>query len=138
MKALFIGGTGIISTAIVRRLINELHWEVWLLNRGNRLDAVPAEAHSIIADIHDEADVAQKLEGMTFDVVSDSGGRFAQKVMPALRYTDNAIMNEIECCGAAQIAPRDADGRLIPANIRTAMEKMLEAGVTERVIVHCP
>ncbi len=71
MKALFIGGTGIISTAIVRRLINELHWEVWLLNRGNRLDAVPAEAHSIIADIHDEADVAQKLEGMTFDVVSD-------------------------------------------------------------------
>ena len=65
MKALFIGGTGIISTAIVRRLINELHWEVWLLNRGNRLDAVPAEAHSIIADIHDEADVAQKLEGMT-------------------------------------------------------------------------
>ena len=71
MKALFIGGTGIISTAIVRRLINELHWEVWLLNRGNRLDAVPAEAHSIIADIHDEADVAKKLEGMTFDVVSD-------------------------------------------------------------------
>ena len=71
MKALFIGGTGTISAAIVRRLINELHWEVWLLNRGSRLDAVPAEAHSIVADIHDEADVARKLEGMTFDVVSD-------------------------------------------------------------------
>ena len=71
MKALFIGGTGMISAAIVRRLINELHWEVWLLNRGSRLDAVPAEAHSIVADIHDEADVARKLEGMTFDVVSD-------------------------------------------------------------------
>lgn len=31
MKALFIGGTGIISTAIVKRLVQELGWEVWLL-----------------------------------------------------------------------------------------------------------
>ena len=70
-KALFIGGTGTISAAIVRRLVNELNWEVWLLNRGNRPDAVPEGAHTIIADIHNEAEVAQKLEGMTFDVVSD-------------------------------------------------------------------
>ena len=41
MKALFIGGTGTISTAIVKRLVNELGWEVWLLNRGNRTEAVP-------------------------------------------------------------------------------------------------
>ena len=71
MKALFIGGTGTISTAIVRRLVNELGWEVWLLNRGNRPEAVPAGVRTIIADIHDEAAVAKKLEGMTFDVVSD-------------------------------------------------------------------
>ena len=36
MKALFIGGTGTISTAVVRRLTEELGWEVWLFNRGNR------------------------------------------------------------------------------------------------------
>ena len=71
MKALFIGGTGTISAAIVRRLVNELGWEVWLLNRGNRQSAVPEGVHTIVADIHDEADVAKKLEGMTFDVVSD-------------------------------------------------------------------
>ena len=71
MKALFIGGTGTISTAIVRRLVNELGWEVWLLNRGNRPEAVPTGVRTIIADIHDEAAVAKKLEGMTFDVVSD-------------------------------------------------------------------
>ena len=41
-KALFIGGTGTISAAIVRRLVNELGWQVWLLNRGNRPDAVPS------------------------------------------------------------------------------------------------
>ncbi|MBQ4435132.1 MAG: NAD-dependent epimerase/dehydratase family protein [Clostridia bacterium] len=71
MKALFIGGTGTISAAIVRRLVNELGWEIWLLNRGNRPEAVPAGVHTIVADVRNEDDVAQKIKGMTFDVVSD-------------------------------------------------------------------
>ena len=71
MKALFIGGTGTISTAIVKRLVEELGWEVWLLNRGNRNSVVPSGAHVIVADVNDEADVAGKLAGMEFDVVSD-------------------------------------------------------------------
>ena len=71
MKALFIGGTGTISAAIVRRLINELGWEVWLLNRGNRNDTVPQKAHFIRADINDEEEVKKALAGMAFDVVSD-------------------------------------------------------------------
>ena len=70
-KALFIGGTGTISAAIVRRLVNELGWQVWLLNRGNRPDAVPEGAHSIVADINDEADVLAKLGDMTFDCVCE-------------------------------------------------------------------
>ena len=68
-KALFIGGTGTISAAIVRRLVGELGWQVWLLNRGNRPDAVPEGAHSIVADINDETDVQNKLGDMTFDCV---------------------------------------------------------------------
>lgn len=71
MRALFIGGTGTISAAIVRRLVNELGWEVWLLNRGNRNHVVPAGVHRIIADIHDEADVLRKLGDMTFDTVCE-------------------------------------------------------------------
>ena len=71
MKALFIGGTGTISAAIVRRLVNELGWEVWLLNRGNRPEAVPEGAHSIVADINDEATVLEKLGDMTFDCVCE-------------------------------------------------------------------
>ena len=78
MKALFIGGTGTISTAIVRRLAEELGWEVWLLNRGNR--AVPEGVHQIIADISDETDVAQKLEGMEFDVVNEFIGFVPEQV----------------------------------------------------------
>ena len=70
-KALFIGGTGTISAAIVRRLVNELGWQVWLLNRGNRPDAVPEGAHSIVADINDETAVLNKLGDMTFDCVCE-------------------------------------------------------------------
>ncbi|MBQ3270562.1 MAG: SDR family oxidoreductase [Clostridia bacterium] len=71
MKALFIGGTGTISAAIVRRLVNELGWEVWLLNRGNRPEAVPDGARTIVADMNDEADVARKLGDSTFDCVCE-------------------------------------------------------------------
>ncbi len=71
MKALFIGGTGTISTAIVKRLAEDLGWEVWLLNRGNRSSVNPEGVHQIICDISDEAAAAKALEGMTFDVVSE-------------------------------------------------------------------
>lgn len=71
MRALFIGGTGTISAAIVRRLVNELHWEVWMINRGNRPEAVPAGVRQITADINDEAAVLDRLGDATFDVVGE-------------------------------------------------------------------
>ena len=71
MKALFIGGTGTISTAIVKRLAEELGWEVWLLNRGNRSDVVPKGVHQIVCDVSDEAAAEKALDGMTFDVVNE-------------------------------------------------------------------
>lgn len=71
MKALFIGGTGTISMGIVKRLAEDTAWEVYLLNRGNRKNEVPASVKQITADIGNEEDVKKKLEGMTFDVVSD-------------------------------------------------------------------
>ena len=71
MKALFIGGTGTISMAIVRRLAEKTDWEVWLLNRGRRASDVPEGVRTIIADMNDEADVAEKLQGMFFDTVCE-------------------------------------------------------------------
>ena len=80
MRALFIGGTGTISAAIVRQLVNEMDWEVWLINRGNRANAVPQGVHQITADIHDEADVLKKLGEMTFDVVGEFIGFTPEQV----------------------------------------------------------
>ena len=71
MKALFIGGTGTISMAIVRRLAEKTDWEVWLLNRGRRAADVPEGVRTITADISNEKDVAEKLKDMTFDTVCE-------------------------------------------------------------------
>lgn len=68
MKALIIGGTGTISSAVVRRLL-EKKWEVYVINRGTR--PLPDGAIPMIADINDEQLVAEKIKDMTFDVVCE-------------------------------------------------------------------
>ena len=70
-KALFIGGTGTISTAITAALAAEGKWELTLLNRGNRKAVVPEGVKVIQADIEDEAAVAERLEGSSWDCVCD-------------------------------------------------------------------
>ena len=71
MKALFIGGTGTISTAIVKRLSEDSNWEVWLINRGNRSDVIPENVHLIKADINDEESVSAQIKDMHFDAVCE-------------------------------------------------------------------
>ncbi|MGH9604274.1 MAG: hypothetical protein ACRD3N_01105 [Terracidiphilus sp.] len=57
MKALFIGGTGNISTACTR-LAAERGVELTLLRRGQRAASIPDSVQTIAADIADEAAVA--------------------------------------------------------------------------------
>ena len=71
MRALFIGGTGTISSAITRKLAKDPSWELWLINRGNRADTVPENVHQIVCDINDEDAVKKALEGMTFDCIGE-------------------------------------------------------------------
>ena len=46
-------------------------------------------------------------------------------------------MNEIESTSIWNLDPRHADGTLNRTNIRLAMEKMVEAGVGGKVVIHC-
>lgn len=80
MKALFIGGTGTISMAITRQLAVNPDWELYLINRGNRMDEIPEGVNVIIADINDEADVACKIADMEFDCVCDFIGFVPEQV----------------------------------------------------------
>ncbi|SFJ21641.1 Nucleoside-diphosphate-sugar epimerase [Paenibacillus sp. UNC496MF] len=70
MKALFIGGTGIISSAITRQLAAN-GCELYVLNRGNRNAALPDNVKVLQADINDEARVAELIRELEFDVVAD-------------------------------------------------------------------
>lgn len=80
-KALFIGGTGTISTAIVGRLLASGSWEVWLLNRGSRSGLFDGPVHEIHADIHDPETVSAALAGKDFDCVCEFIGFHEEDVV---------------------------------------------------------
>lgn len=69
MKALIIGGTGTISSAVVSLLL-ERNWEVYVINRGTK--PLSEGAVSFTADINnDEQSVSEKISDMHFDVVCE-------------------------------------------------------------------
>ena len=70
MKVLFIGGTGIISTACTELCI-ERGFEIYLLNRGKSARPIPVGAKSIIADYRNPAEVKAAIGDMQFDSVVD-------------------------------------------------------------------
>jgi nucleoside-diphosphate-sugar epimerase len=70
MKVLFIGGTGIISTACTQLAI-EQGIDLTLLNRGRRSVDVPGEVKTLTANIEDTAALSQALAGACFDAVVD-------------------------------------------------------------------
>jgi nucleoside-diphosphate-sugar epimerase len=70
MRVLFIGGTGIISTACTRLAV-ERGIDLTLLNRGQHTSALPAGVKSLVVDIADEATAAQALGDTRWDAVVD-------------------------------------------------------------------
>jgi len=74
----------------------------------------------------------------SIDVVSESSGNFNKVVMGVLPHTDYVIINEIETGNIAGIETVDADGNVIKENVKKAMQYILDGGVNEKVIVHCP
>ncbi|MDF1536963.1 MAG: SDR family oxidoreductase [bacterium] len=68
IKILFIGGTGVISTACSREVLNRGH-ELWLLNRGTRPEKTPMGAKQLTADARDPDQVRSAISGLTFDGV---------------------------------------------------------------------
>jgi nucleoside-diphosphate-sugar epimerase len=70
MKVLFVGGTGIISTACVW-LAAKHGMEVYVLNRGKTLAKLPDGVRTIHADIQDENQASAALANQTFDIVAN-------------------------------------------------------------------
>ncbi|MEZ5275221.1 MAG: SDR family oxidoreductase [Opitutaceae bacterium] len=70
MKVLFIGGTGVISSACAP-LALERGIDLWLLNRGQSHRPEPAGAHVVHGDIRNPDSVRKALGAGKFDVIVD-------------------------------------------------------------------
>ena len=63
----------------------------------------------------------------SIDLVSENSDRYSL-VLPALKYTDNLIINELEASKLTGVEDL--------SNLKLMCEKLIEMGVTERVIIH--
>ena len=104
-----------------------------LLDRFDAPDSVYGTAMARFLHDAQERGIATSI-----DAVSDAQGRYREIVLPALKYCDYAIMNEIEACAPFGLQPRDEADRLDQAQIRRALEGLMNAGVKRRAVIHCP
>ena len=70
LKVLFIGGSGVISSACSQLAVDR-GVDLYLLNRGTTARAVPAEATVLRCDIRDVESTRDALGDHTFDAVVD-------------------------------------------------------------------
>lgn len=70
MRVLFIGGTGVISSAC-SALALQRGIDLYLLNRGKSQRPIPPGAHLLVADIADRVATERALAGLSFNAVVD-------------------------------------------------------------------
>lgn len=70
MNLLIVGGTGVLSTAVVRVALAK-GMNVTVINRGNRKGRIPEEVELIRSDIKDSVFIKSALEGRHFNAVID-------------------------------------------------------------------
>jgi len=99
------------------------------------LDAPSATHGTVAAEVLARAQAAGLQTSI--DAVSEDSDRFPKIILPALRYVDVCVMNEFE---AGRVTGRRirVGETLDRAELRLAMQALLEAGVRERVVVHYP
>ncbi len=72
------------------------------------------------------------------DVVSESSYRFNKIVIPALKYTDYLIINEIEAGRTTGYEIREKNGKLNAENLKRALRMLMDNGKSDIVCIHFP
>lgn len=120
MRALFIGGTGVISSACSQQAV-ERGIELYLLNRGQSQRPVPEDARIFHGNFHDPEEVKRVLEDRTFDVVVDW-----------IAYTPDQVQKDIDLF-------RDRTGQYIFISTAAAYQKPpASQPITESVPLNNP
>ncbi|MBL5885757.1 putative sugar kinase YdjH [compost metagenome] len=75
----------------------------------------------------------------SLDLVSRKGDpRYQPLVLPALRYVDYLVINELEAGEFSGLEMRDSSNTPNILHIAEAASQLLAAGVRQRVVIHCP
>lgn len=103
----------------------------------------------LLLDVFDKADneygtvMARFLHNLqkkgiktSIDVVSDTRSDYGEKIIPALKYCNYVVINEIECCNIWNLQAYKADGSIDKETIMLAMQKMADCGVKDKVVIH--
>lgn len=72
------------------------------------------------------------------DIVSEDGGKYQEKMYPALPYTDYLTINETEAERTTGVQLRSAGGTLLEENMPAALQRLREAGVRKWITIHAP
>ncbi len=72
----------------------------------------------------------------SIDVVSENSDRFKKLVSPALKFSNYAIVNEIEAGEVVGILARDENDNIDKENIKKILRKFFELGVKDYAIIH--
>lgn len=90
MKVLFIGGTGIISSACVKLALDR-NMDVTLLNRGKSFRATDPRARVIESDIRDLDATKKALDGHHFDIVAEFTAYVPENIESDLSLFDGQV-----------------------------------------------
>lgn len=82
-------------------------------------------------------DVQKRGIKTSIDAISDSSADYKSAIIPALKYCNYTIMNEIECCSIWDLEPYTPRGKIDEENIKKALSLMIDSGVSDKAIVHC-
>ena len=120
--------------------LDTLDAELVLLGYGGLLDAMnaPDETYgtALVKTFHD---MKQKGIETAMDVASlKNQEEMHRLIVPALKYVDYLIVNEIEGGMIAGISPRDDRGELIPGALEKICRRILSFGVGKCSVIHAP
>lgn len=74
----------------------------------------------------------------SIDLVSVKVDDYSERVIPALKYTNYFIANEVESGMITQVDPYNAKGKISEKNIKKILLKLLNFGVNDLVVIHSP
>lgn len=72
------------------------------------------------------------------DVITEDTDRYTRLIVPALKYTDYLIVNELEAGKISGFRIRQTDGTLDTVSLRHAAGSLLQMGIRELVVIHFP